>query len=352
VTVSINAGANALAAGTYNDTVSFTNTTNGVGTTTRPVVLTINEPPGTLSVTPGDGLASSGLVGGPFSPSSLAYTLQNTGGTAIAWAAAKTQTWTTLSAVSGSLNPGASVMVTVSINAGANALAAGTYNDTVSFTNTTNGAGNATRPVSLTVSASPVLTVTPENRDVGLAAGTTTFAVSNSGAGTMVWTAGVVAGGEWLFIQSGGSGTDGGTITVGFSANQTAWPRQGIVRISATGAAGSPKYVNVNQTSGSVSLGLSGQRLVEKAWIIQRQYAKLTVTVDNPAAIIVNKYVIYRNTGGQGYQILQQLAGSSVPGAAWVYNDTFLEPGTSYGYKIVALDALDNVIGESNEISI
>jgi hypothetical protein len=291
-------------------------------------------------------------VGGPFIPSSLAYTLENTGGTTIAWTAAKTQTWTTLSAVSGSLNPGASVMVTVSIAAGANALASGTYNDTVSFTNMTNGAGDATRPVSLTVSASPVLSVSPENRDVGVATGTTTFDVSNAGVGTMVWTAAVIAGGEWLFIQSGGSGTDGGTVTVSFTANQTAWPRQGIVRISATGAAGSPKYVSVDQASGSVSLGLSGQRLVEGAWIIQREYGKLTVTVDNPAVIVVDKYVISRKSGGQEYQILQQLAGSSVSGAAWVYNDAFLEPGTSYAYKIVALDALGNVIGESNEILI
>ncbi len=352
VTVSINAGANALAAGTYNDTVSFTNTTNGSGTTTRPVSLTIDEPPGSLSVVPGDGLMSTGLVGGPFSPSNLAYTLQNTGGTAIIWTAAKTQAWTTLSAISGSLNPGASVTVMASINAGANALAAGTYNDTVSFTNTTNGSGTTTRPVSLTVSASSVLSVTPDNRDVGVAAGTTTFDVANSGAGTMDWSAAVVAGGEWLFIQSGASGTNGGTVTIGFTSNQTAWPRQGIVRVSAAGAAGSPKYVTVTQASGSVSLDLSGQRLVEKAWIIQREYGKLTVAVDNPASIVVDVYVIYRNAGGQGYQILQQLGGSSVSGAQWNYNDTFLEQGTSYTYKIVAVDALGNIIGESNEISI
>ena len=352
VTVSINAEANALAAGAHNDTVSFTNTTNGSGSTTRPVSLTINEPPGSLSVTPGDGLMSSGIVGGPFSPLSLAYTLQNTGGTAIAWTAAKTQAWTTLSAVSGSLNPGASATVTVSINAGANALAAGTYNDTVSFTNTTNGSGSTTRPVSLTASSSPVLSVTPDNRDVGVTAGTTTFNVANSGGGTLSWTAAVAAGGEWLFIQSGASGTGGGTITLGFTANKTAWPRQGIVLVAATGAAGSPKYVTVTQASGSLSLGLSGQRLVERAWLIQREYGRLTVTVANPAAIAVDAYVIYRNAGGQGYQILQQLGGSSVSGAQWSYDDTFLQPGTSYSYKIVALDAQSNVIGESNEITI
>ena len=352
VTVSINAGANALTAGTYNDTVSFINATNGRGNTTRQVSLTISSPPGSLSVTPEDGLMSTGFMGGPFSPSSLAYTLQNTGGTAIAWTAAKAQAWTTLSALSGSLNPGESATVTVSINAGANSLAEGTYNDTVSFTNTTNGSGTTTRPVTLTVSAGSILSVTPDNRDVGVAAGTTTFDVANSGGGTMAWSAAVIAGGEWLFIQSGASGTDGGTITVGFTPNQTAWPRQAIVRVSAAGAAGSPKYVTVTQASGSVSLSLSGQRLVEKAWIIQRDYGKLTVTVDNPASIVVDTYVIYRKTGGQGYQVLQELGGSSVSGAQWSYNDTFLEPGTSYTYQIVALDALGNIISESNEISI
>jgi hypothetical protein len=352
VTVSINAGANVLAAGAYNDTVSFVNTINDKGSTTRPVGLTIDEPPGSLSVTPGDGLISSGPVGGPFSPSSLTYTLQNTGGTAIDWTAATTQAWTTLSSMSGTLEPGATATVTVSINTGANALAAGTYGDTVSFVNTTNGSGSTTRPVGLTINAGPVLSVTPDNRDVGVAAGTTTFEVANSGGGTMDWTAAVVAGGEWLFIQSGASGTDSGTITVGFTANQTALPRQGIVRVAAAGAAGSPKYVTVTQASGSVSLGLSGLRLVERAWLIEREYGRLTVTVVNPGAIVVNRYVIYRNAGGQGYQILQQLEGSSVSGTEWSYDDTFLEPGTSYAYRIVALDALGNFICQSNEIVI
>jgi len=44
VTASINAGANSLAASgtSYTDTVTFTNTTNNTGDTTRPVSLTVN----------------------------------------------------------------------------------------------------------------------------------------------------------------------------------------------------------------------------------------------------------------------------------------------------------------------
>ncbi len=153
VTVSLGAEANSFAAGSYTGTVSFTNTTNGVGSTTRNLSLTVNPTPtaGNLTVTPSTGLASSGGVGGPFSSSALSFTLKNTGGTVISWTAANTQPWVTISSSGGTLNAGASATVTVSINSAAASLAAGSYSDTVSFTNATNGAGSATRPVSLSV---------------------------------------------------------------------------------------------------------------------------------------------------------------------------------------------------------
>ena len=156
VTVSINSNANSLTPGDYSDTASFTNTTNGQGNTTRSVALSVTSTgPGVLSVTPETGLASSGMRGGPFSPSSQVYTLSNTGAASINWTAAKTQTWVSLSSTAGALNAGQSATVTVSINSGANSLASGNYSDTVTFTNTTNGSGNTTRGVSLTVNAGP-----------------------------------------------------------------------------------------------------------------------------------------------------------------------------------------------------
>jgi len=150
VTVSINSNANSLPAGSYSATVTFTNTTNGQGNTTRSVNLTVVPPPN-LSVTPADGLSSSGPVGGPFTPSSKSYTLQNIGGQALNWTVGVNQNWVSLSPTSGTLNPGASTTVTVSINSNANSLPAGSYSATVTFTNTTNGQGNTTRSVNLTV---------------------------------------------------------------------------------------------------------------------------------------------------------------------------------------------------------
>ncbi|MBP7937104.1 MAG: hypothetical protein KA354_20865 [Phycisphaerae bacterium] len=97
-------------------------------------------PAGVLEVYPADDLYSAGNPGGPFVPGSKSYTLTNAGGQTINWSAANLQPWVTLSPpVAGSLTPGASTNVTVSINALANALPAGLYNDTVTFANTTNG---------------------------------------------------------------------------------------------------------------------------------------------------------------------------------------------------------------------
>jgi len=106
---------------------------------------------GTLVVTPAGNVTSSGSFGGPFSPSVQQYTLSNPGTTSINWTAAKTASWVSLSATSGTLAQGASTTVTASINSNANTLNVGSYNDTVVFTNTTNSEGNTSRGVALTV---------------------------------------------------------------------------------------------------------------------------------------------------------------------------------------------------------
>ena len=160
VTVSINSTANDLDVGSHSDTVTFTNTTNGLGDTTRSVNLKVKVPP-VLGVAPTEGLSSSGQKGGPFNPSSKTYTLFNTAGEfALSWTAVTKQDWVTVSPPSGSIPSGEIRNVEVSIHSSANSLPDGNYTDTLTFTNTTNGLGNTTRSINLTV-FSPTPTPTP-----------------------------------------------------------------------------------------------------------------------------------------------------------------------------------------------
>ena len=159
VTASLNAAANALASGGFTDTLTFTNTTNGVGSTTRPLALTVTAV-GDLAVTPATALTASGPFGGPFTPASQTYTLANPGDAALSWTAGKTAAWLTLSAASGTLAPGASTTVTATINAPT--VLPGSYSDTVTFTNTSTGRGTTTRAATLAVTLpAPVLAPEP-----------------------------------------------------------------------------------------------------------------------------------------------------------------------------------------------
>jgi hypothetical protein len=112
---------------------------------------TAAESAGILEVTRTYNLTSSGNQGGSFTPSSKDFKVKNTGDASINWTVSKTQTWVSLSSTGGTLSPDESTAVTVSINNSANSLPSGTYNDTITFTNTTNWNGNTTRTVNLTV---------------------------------------------------------------------------------------------------------------------------------------------------------------------------------------------------------
>jgi V8-like Glu-specific endopeptidase len=104
-----------------------------------------------LRVTPSPGLVSSGDAGGPFTPGSAVYTLENQNDTGIDYSVTKTESWITLTNASGHLNGHATVDVTVSVNSNANLLGNGSYGDVVQFVNLTDHVGDTSRSVSLRV---------------------------------------------------------------------------------------------------------------------------------------------------------------------------------------------------------
>ena len=93
------------------------------------------------------------------------------------------------------------------------------------------------------------LVISPVSQAVAMDAGTTTFSVSNTGTGTMRWSTSIISGSDWLSITSGASGTDTGTINCSFTANTSTSSRTATIRITATGATGSPADVTVTQSS-------------------------------------------------------------------------------------------------------
>ncbi|MDR3405971.1 MAG: putative Ig domain-containing protein [Chthoniobacter sp.] len=149
VSVGPNSAANSLNIGSYHATLSVVDATTGV-TQARPVALAVLGPP-SMTVSPSGAFTSQGSPGGPFTPSSVTYTITNTGAPSLNWTASNSSNWLSLSSSGGTLAAGASTTVTASIAAPANTLGLGTYNDSIIFTNTTNGAGNTTASATLGV---------------------------------------------------------------------------------------------------------------------------------------------------------------------------------------------------------
>ncbi|MFT5049174.1 MAG: hypothetical protein ACI8QZ_000564 [Chlamydiales bacterium] len=106
-----------------------------------------------LTVTPATGFNPEGQIGGPITPDSKIYTLQNTGGSPLDWSAGATETWLTLSgATSGTLDPGAAASLVVGIdNNGITGLTAGNHIANLRFENLTDGEGTTERRVELTL---------------------------------------------------------------------------------------------------------------------------------------------------------------------------------------------------------
>ncbi len=72
--------------------------------------------------------------------------------------------------------------------------------------------------------------------------------VSNTGQGTLIWTAVVTEGAEWLSISSGASGSGDGAVVLLALANPGA-SRQGTVRIEAIGAADPVQLIAFTQAA-------------------------------------------------------------------------------------------------------
>ena len=150
-------------------------------------------------------LTATGVVGGPFSPSTSVIILTNTGTSPLTWTLLNPSavTWLKIAPTSGALAPQATTNLSVSFTAAAANLAAGNYSASFKFTNQ---AAAAVQIVTFQLQVLPVLSVQPTAgfNAVGPVGGpfvpaAQDFTIVNLGGTSAVWK--VVESSAWLAVN-------------------------------------------------------------------------------------------------------------------------------------------------------
>jgi hypothetical protein len=237
-------------------------TISGTGVSSQTVTVTQSEIY-SISVTP------SYQNVGPAAGSTTFSISSNT-----SWTIADDAGWLTVNPASGSGNG------TMTATFAANTLATPRVG-----TITISGTGVTPQTVTITQSEIKSLSVTPSNRDVGPASGSTTFTINSN----TTWT--ITDDESWLTINPA-SGSGNVTITATFTANALTTPRVGTITISGTGVSSkqvtvtqngikslsvTPSNQNVGPAAGSTSFSINSNT----SWTIADDAGWLTV---NPAS--------------------------------------------------------------------
>ncbi len=224
----------ALASGSYAGRISLAAVNSaGVAIAGSPqavgVTLTVATPPA-LSVTP-PSLTFNGTPG----PATQNITITNSGGSPLNWSAALASgapSYVTITTpASGTLAAGASATLTISVNTtgvppGTTASTSVTISAVNPATGTAVTGSPATVPISISVtSPPPAMQLSTNALNFTATAGTNpapqTITITNTGGGTLNWTAGTPSQ-PWLTVApSGGSDAAGGTSTPSFNVNTT-----------------------------------------------------------------------------------------------------------------------------------
>ncbi len=130
-------------------------------------------------------LAVSGPVGGPFAPSSVTYTIANTGDEPVEWDAVAADPWLTIAPANGTLGVATTVEVVVAIASAAVPTQPGSHATTVSFHNLVSGIGDATRTATVAVTAPTGEAMTTARRTSGVAPFAVTFDAVGAASGVV-----------------------------------------------------------------------------------------------------------------------------------------------------------------------
>lgn len=193
----------ALARGPYTATVTVSDPNASNPSASVAVALNVAAPtiavPSTLALSANQG-----------STASQAVIVTNTGDGALTFTPSAAAGWLAVSPP-GAITVAPGGTVTLTVTAGGAALAVGTHNGSITIGDSAATNGAQTVAVTLTVSTSGVVTLTPASLALSISKGAAlpnqTITVANSGGADFSYTTSVTAGGAWLSVVSGGAGT-------------------------------------------------------------------------------------------------------------------------------------------------
>ena len=94
-------------------------------------------------------------------------------------------------------------------------------------------------------------------------------------------------------------------------------------------------------------LSLTGVKKIEKAWIVQKGYSELKISItENESPMVVSAYVLYKNVSG----VWSEIKSYSGPGS-YEYTDKYFKKGESVDYKLAAI-APDGTIVTEKKLSL
>ncbi len=149
-----------------------------------------------------------------------------------------------------------------------------------------------------------------------------------------------------------------GRASVGGGTYSAVWDTSGFsngvheLKAVAADPAGQRASETVVVNVQNLSLAVEAFRRQASAWLITRDYGEVRISVRNPGAIPVFKYVLYRRSGAGSQQALKEYPAGQVGSSGVVYLDKYLDKGVPYSYQAVAILADGSVAGSSPERTI
>ncbi|MCH7813047.1 MAG: SUMF1/EgtB/PvdO family nonheme iron enzyme [Planctomycetes bacterium] len=185
--------------------------TDGVS---RNVDLTMAEP---LTLTPANNLVSSGVLGGPFTPTDRAYLIDSVSDSAVVWEVTADQGWITINGVQQAnwpvtqpiTPPETTASVTIALDASATSLGVGTHQAEVTFTDACTGE-TFTRFVVLDVLASMTITPAADLDLEGIFPGFD-YTITNTSGDPIDWEVVADADSDGLLLSLDGADQTSGT---------------------------------------------------------------------------------------------------------------------------------------------